>query len=209
MTNVISRVVSSVKNWWVLLIMGILMVLGAIWMFKTPIGSFAGIVLFFSFLILISGVLSVFFALSNKDDLDNWGIYLAGGILDIVVGFILLKHPAKAIVIFSVFIGLWLLFRGVSAISTSFKLKKDGIENWGWIFVFGVFTTIFALMAVLYEPLLGGAYLAYMLAFSFLLLGIVYIFISLQLKKVKSKIGETKDMIAENLAELKEEVKEN
>ena len=176
MTNAISKVAGSVKNWWVLLIMGILMIIGAIWMFKTPIGSFAGIVFFFSILILISGVLSVFFAFSNKDDLDNWGLYLAGGVLDIIVGFILLKHPAKAIVIFSVFIGLWLLFRGVSSISSSFKLKKDGVENWGWVLVIGIFTTIFALMAVLYKPLLGGAYLAYMLAFAFLFLGIIYFF---------------------------------
>ncbi len=208
MTDAISRVAHSVKNWWVLLIMGILMITGAIWMFKTPIGSFAGIVLFFSMLILISGFLSVFFALSNKDDLDNWGIYLTGGILDVVVGVILLKHPAKAIIIFSVFIGLWLLFRGVSAISSSFKLKKDGVENWGWILAFGIFTTIFALMAVLYQPLLGGAYLAYMLAFAFLLLGIVYVFISLQLKKVKSRIVDTKGFIREDLERIKEELKD-
>ncbi len=208
MTDAISRVAHSVKNWWVLLIMGVLMITGAIWMFKTPIESFAGIVLFFSMLILISGFLSVFFALSNKDDLDNWGIYLTGGILDVVVGVILLKHPAKAIIIFSVFIGLWLLFRGVSAISSSFKLKKDGVENWGWILAFGIFTTIFALMAVLYQPLLGGAYLAYMLAFAFLLLGIVYVFISLQLKKVKSRIVDTKGFIREDLERMKEELKD-
>jgi len=206
MTNVISRVAHSVKNWWVLLIMGILMIIGAIWMFKTPIGSFAGIVFFFSILILISGILSIFFAFSNKDDMDNWGLYLAGGILDVVVGFILLKHPAKAVVIFSVFIGLWLLFRGVSSISTSFKLKKDGVDNWGWILAIGIFTTIFALMAILYKPLLGGAYLAYMLAFAFLFLGIVYVFISLQLKKVKSRLVDAKGMIAENIAELEEEL---
>lgn len=206
MTNVISRVAHSVKNWWVLLIMGILMIIGAIWMFKTPIGSFAGIVFFFSILILISGILSIFFAFSNKDDMDNWGLYLAGGILDVVVGFILLKHPAKAVVIFSVFIGLWLLFRGVSSISTSFKLKKDGVDNWRWILAIGVFTTIFALMAILYKPLLGGAYLAYMLAFAFLFLGIVYVFISLQLKKVKSRLVDAKGLISENIEELKEEL---
>ncbi|MCD6544871.1 MAG: HdeD family acid-resistance protein [Flavobacteriaceae bacterium] len=208
MTNAISRVAHSVKNWWVLLIMGILMIIGAIWMFKTPIGSFAGIVFFFSILILISGVLSVFFAFSNKDDLDNWGLYLVGGILDVVVGVILLKHPAKAIVIFSVFIGLWLLFRGVSSISASFKLKKDGVENWGWVLVIGIFTTIFALMAVLYQPLLGGAYLAYMLAFAFLFLGIVYIFISLQLKKVKTRVVDVKGRIVDDFEEIKEEQKD-
>lgn len=205
MENAISRIGSSVKNWWILLVMGILMIIGAIWMFKTPIGSFAGIVMFISVLILFSGILSVFFSISNKDDIDNWGLFLGAGILDIVVGFILLKHPAKAVVIFSVFIGLWLLFKGISAISNSFKLKKDGYEGWTWVLIFGILTTIFAIMAVLYKPLLGGAYLAYMLAFAFLLLGIVYVFISLQLRKVKSRIGDAKDLLAEEISNLKED----
>lgn len=204
MTNGISKVTGAIKNWWVLLIIGILMVLGAIWMFKTPIANFAGITMFFSMLIFISGILSIFFAFTNKHDLDNWGIYLAGGILDVVVGFILLKHPAKAIIIFSVFIGLWLLFRGVSTISSSFKLKKDGIDNWGWVLFFGVLTTIFALLAVLYQPLLGGAYLSFVLAFSFLLLGISFIFISFQLKDVKGRVGEIRDDIADDVENLKE-----
>jgi len=202
MSNVISKVTHSVKNWWILLILGILMVIGAIWMFKTPIANFAGIIMFFSMLIFISGFFSIFFAFSNKEDIDNWGIYLAGGILDIIVGFILLKHPAKAVIIFSVFIGLWLLFRGISTISTSFKLKKDGVDNWGWILFMGIFTTLFALMAILYQPLLGGAYLSFMLAFGFLFLGITFIFISFQLKKVKDKVGDIRD----NLEDVKDEI---
>ncbi len=202
MSNAISKVNHSVKNWWILLILGILMVIGAIWMFKTPIANFAGIIMFFSMLIFISGFFSIFFAFSNKEDLDNWGIYLAGGILDIIVGFILLKHPAKAVLIFSVFIGLWLLFRGISTISTSFKLKKDGVDNWGWVLFMGIFTALFALMAILYQPLLGGVYLSYMLAFGFLFLGITFIFISFQLKKVKGKVEDVRD----NLEDVKDEI---
>ncbi len=202
MSNAISKVTHSVKNWWILLILGILMVIGAIWIFKTPIANFAGITMFFSMLIFISGFFSIFFAFSNKEDLDNWGIYLAGGILDIIVGFILLKHPAKAVLIFSVFIGSWLLFRGISTISTSFKLKKDGVDNWGWVLFMGIFTALFALMAILYQPLLGGVYLSYMLALGFLFLGITFIFISFQLKKVKGKVGDVRD----NLEDIKDEI---
>ncbi len=195
MSNIISKVSGTVKNWWVFLIIGIIFIFGAIWMFKTPVASFVGLAVFFSSLILISGVLSVFFALANKDDMDNFGLYLAGGILDIIVGFILLKYPGITLVLFSMFIGFWLLFRGFNTISASFKLKKDGEGNWTWILFFGVLIVIFAFMSIV-NPLIGASYLVYTLALSILLLGIANIFLGLQLKKVKGRVGDIKDKIS-------------
>jgi len=202
MSNVISKVSGTVKNWWVLLIIGFLLIIGAIWMFKTPVESFVGLVSFFSILILISGVLSVFFAFTNKEDIDNWGLYLGGGVLDIVVGFVLLKYPGITIVLFSLFVGFWLLFKGVNTVSSAFKQKKEGEDNWGWILFFGVLTVIFAFMSII-NPLIGASYLVFTLAFAFLLLGIANIFLALQLKKVNNKVRNFKGSIAENVKNLK------
>ena len=124
MTNVISKFKGSVKNWWVFFIVGILFIFGAIWIFKTPVESFISLAMIFSILILISGIFSIIFAFTNKDDIENWGLYLTGGIFDVIVGFILLSYPEITIVLFSMFIGFWLMFRGFNTISTSLKLKK-------------------------------------------------------------------------------------
>ncbi len=194
MSNIISKVTSSVKNWWVFLIIGAMLVFGAIWIFKTPVESFVSLALLFSTLILISGVLSIIFALANKEDIDNWGLYLAGGILDFVIGFILLKYPGLTLVLFSMFISFWLLFKGFNAISVSFKLKKEGEPNWTWILFFGILIVIFALMSIV-NPLIGASYLVYTLALSILLLGIVNIFLGLQLRKVKNRVVEFKEKI--------------
>jgi len=202
MSNIISKVSHSVKNWWIFLIIGVLLIFGAIWMFKTPVESFVSLAYLFSTLILISGVLSIIFALANKDDIDNWGLYLAGGILDFVIGFILLKYPGLTLVLFSMFIGFWLMFKGFNTISASFKLKKEGQENWMWILFFGVLIVIFAFMSIV-NPLIGASYLVYTLALSILLLGIVNIFLGLQLKKVKNKVGDLKENIKSNIENLK------
>ena len=198
MTNIVSKVSHSVKNWWVFLIIGILMIVGAIWMFKTPVESFAGLSAFFSILILLSGILSIFYVIGNKSDLDNWGLYLAGGILDVVVGLILLNYPGITMLLFSLFVGFWLLFRGISTISASFKYKKDGEDGWFWILVFGILIVIFAFMSII-NPLIGASYLVFTLAFAFLLLGIANVFISFKLKNVKSRLVDTKEGIEERL----------
>lgn len=203
MSNLISKVSGTVKNWWVLLIIGILLIIGAVWMFKAPAESFLSLVTFLSTLILISGILTVFFAFVNKDQIDNWGVFLAGGILDILIGFIFLKFPGVTIVLFAMFVGFWLLFKGANIISSSFDLKREGESNWWWVLIMGILTVVFAVMAIA-NPILGVGYVVYTLAFAFLLLGIANIFLSFQLKKVKSRVGDFKENIAAKVENLKE-----
>ena len=123
--------------------------------------------------------------------MDNWGAYLVGGILDVVVGFILLSYPGITLVVFSLFIGFWLMFRGFSTISTSLALKKEGATDWIWILLLGILVIIFALMSIV-NPLIGASYLVFTLAFAIFLLGIANIFLSLQLRKVKTAADKIK-----------------
>ena len=192
MSNIISKVTGTVKNWWVFLIMGVLLLISAYWMFTTPVESFVGLASLFSALIFVSGLFSVFFALTNKEDIENFGLYLAGGLLDVIIGFILLKYPGLTVLLFSMFIGFWLLFRGFNMISVSFKIKSAGDENWGWILVFGILIVIFAMMSII-NPLIGASYLVYTLAFTLLLFGFANIALSLRLRRIKSTVKDLKE----------------
>jgi uncharacterized membrane protein HdeD (DUF308 family) len=194
MSNAISAITSTIKNWWVFLIIGILLLIGSYYMFSTPEESFIGLAGLFSALILVSGLFRVFFALTNKDDIENFGLYLAGGVLDVIVGFLLLKYPGMTVVLFSLFIGFWLLFRGFNIISISFKVKSLGDTDWFWILLFGILVVIFAFMAIV-NPLIGASYLVYTLALALLFAGIANIFLALRLKKVKSKVQKVKDKL--------------
>ncbi len=195
MSNLFSAVAGTVKNWWVFLILGILLLISSYWMFTTPVESFIGLASLFSALIFVSGLFNVFFALTNKDDIDNFGLYLAGGIFDVIIGFILLKYPGLTIVLFSMFIGFWLLFRGFNLISVAFKIKRFGASDWGWILVFGILVVIFAMMSII-NPLIGASYLVYTLAFTLLLFGFANISLSLRLRKIKSKANEFKEKLS-------------
>ena len=189
MSNIISKIKGTVKNWWVFLIIGVLLIIASIWIFRTPLESFINLAKIFSILILISGVFSIIFAFTNKDQIENWGLYLIGGILDVIVGFILLSYPGITLVVFSLFIGFWLMFRGFNIISTSLELKKVGVTNWSWILFTGILITIFAFMSII-NPVIGASYLVFTLAFAIFLLGIANIFLSVQLRKVKTAAKE-------------------
>lgn len=194
MSNAISAITGTIKNWWVFLIIGILLLIGSYYMFSTPVESFVGLAGLFSALILVSGLFRIFFALTNKDDIENFGLYLAGGVLDVIVGFLLLKYPGITIVLFSLFIGFWLLFRGFNVISISFQVKRLGDTNWFWILLFGILVVIFAFMAII-NPLIGASYLVITLALAIMFAGIANIFLALRLKKVKSKVQDVKEKL--------------
>ena len=195
MSNLISKVSGTIKNWWVFLILGVLLLISAYWMFSTPVESFVGLASLFSALIFVSGLFSVFFALTNKDDIDNFGLYLAGGLLDVLIGFILLKYPGLTLVLFSMFIGFWLLFRGFNMISVSFKIKKIGDGNWGWILFFGIMVVIFAMMSII-NPLIGASYLVFTLAFTLVLFGVANIALALKLRKLKTNVQDLKEKLS-------------
>lgn len=194
MSNAISAITGTIKNWWVFLIIGVLLLIGSYYMFSTPVESFIGLAGLFSALILVSGLFRIFFALTNKDDIENFGLYLAGGVLDVIVGFLLLKYPGITIVLFSLFIGFWLLFRGFNVISISFQVKKMEDSNWFWILLFGILVVIFAFMAII-NPLIGASYLVITLALAIMFAGIANIFLALRLRKVKSKVQEVKEKL--------------
>jgi len=200
MNTIVSKAKQSVKNWWIFLIIGILLIGGAIYMFSKPLESLIGLSGFFSFLILASGILAIVFAIANRDDIDNWGLHLAGGILDILIGFILLKYPQITVVLISLFVGFWLMFRGVNTVSTAIKLKKEGADNWIWILVMGIIISLFAFLSII-NPLVGASYLVYTLALSILFLGIANIFIALKLKNVKENLKDFSENIAEKIKE--------
>jgi len=125
-------------------------------------------------------------------------LHLAGGILDILIGFILLKYPQISVVLISLFVGFWLMFRGVNTVSTAFKLKKEGADNWIWILIMGIIISLFAFLSIV-NPLIGASYLIYTLALSMLFLGLANIFIALKLKNIKGGLKDFTDTIAEKI----------
>ena len=199
MSNVISKITGSIKNWWAFLIIGIILLIGSFWMFSSPVESFVGLTAFFSALIFVSGLFTIFFALTNKEDIDNFGLFLAGGILDVIMGFILLKYPDLTMMLFSLFVGFWLMFRGIGTISISFKMKKEGDANWGWILFFGILITLFAFMAII-DPMIGASYLVYTLALALLFLGIANIALALRLRKIKVGVKGAVEEVKQKLS---------
>jgi len=209
MTNVISQAVTIIKNWWVFLLTGILLIAGSFWVFFTPAESYEALAWLFSILVLANGISYVYFSISNRDKLEGWGWYLAGGIFEIILGAVLIYYPGLSILMLPLFVGFWFMFRGVQIIGVSLDLKKYGFLDWGWLMLLGIAITIMSFFMIL-DPVFGFFNVVFLTALSLLLFGIANIMISLKLKKIKEKtidrVEEFKKNAIKDLNSLKDQV---
>ena len=173
----------AVKHWWLSLLLGILLIAMSIWVIKTPLASYIGLAILFSWLLFISGIVEIVFSISNKDNMDGWGWHLAGGIIDFILGSFLVFNPGITMAVLPFLVGFWMMFGGVWAIATSMDLKSYGTKGWGWTLTFGILTTIFSFF-VIFNPVFGGFYLVFMTAFALMTLGVFRIILAFKLKKL-------------------------
>ena len=139
---------SNNRYWWLMLIIGILSILCGIWVFRNPVESYFALAVYFSIMFILYGIGEIVNAFAGQR-YRNWGWGLAVGILDLVIGFILLGnlawaadllpyvvgfilmfafliifHPLFGIFNIIVWTGLAFIFGGISAIFYSFSLKN-------------------------------------------------------------------------------------
>ena len=186
MSNVIDQITTTIKNWWLYLIFGILLIAFSIWVVMTPLESYLGLAFAFSILVFANGVSHIYFSVSNRKDLDGWGWYLASGIMELIVGLILVVYPELTVVSLPFIIGFWLMFKSWFMVGTAFDLRRYGFLDWGWLLLLGIMLGILSFIMVVY-PVLGGFTIVGWTAIAFLIFGISYIMLSLKLKKLKGK----------------------
>jgi len=181
MSNKISVIKSAIRHWWIFVISGILFFALSILVISNPAVTYIGLTIYFAVIFLLHGLFEIFFSISNRSTINSWGWYLAIGILDLVIGFILLSNPLFAASIVSLLIGFWLMFKSVSIIARAIDLKNHGMNGWGFLISAGVLGIIFSFF-ILFNPEIGAGTLVLLTSFAFAVIGLFYIMMGVKLK---------------------------
>lgn len=184
------KISSAVKNWWVSLLLGLLYILIAICLMFTPLASYIALSVLFSIAMFVSGTLEILFAASNRKHISSWGWYLAGGIIDLILGIYLMASPGMSMAVLPFILAFWLMFRGFSSTGYAMDLKRYGTGSWGWYMAFGILA-ILCSIAIIWQPGLGVFTLVYMIAYALLIIGIFRVMLSFELRSLHKKYEET------------------
>lgn len=194
MLQFIDSMKKAVKNWWVSLLVGILAIVVGVWCFASPGNSLLGMTYVFVVAFLLGGILDILFAISNRKQMYGWGWSLAGGILEALLGILLLALPSPVITgILAYMVGFWMLFRSIWGIGESCQLQLLKVQGWGWLLALSIVCVILSLLYLI-SPIWGkSVFLVVFIGLSMLLYGIFRIVLAFELRSIGKEIKKLVD----------------
>ena len=146
----------AVRYWWLLLAGGVILFLIGVVVFAFPVQSYVGMAVLFGWLMLLTGVVETIVAVRNTHYVTGRGWMLAWGVIEIVLGLILVFNVALSSATLPVVLGFWLLMRGFSAVGLGGDMRAVGIRGAGWTILCGSLLLLCAL-GILFQPLVFGS----------------------------------------------------
>lgn len=143
---------------------GIIMVVLGFYVWFNPIASLIGLALYIGIAFIVVGA---GYFLASFSYQSGW--YLLVGLLDILVGIILVANLGVTAATLPMIFALWCLTVGVIQLVTSFQLKKAGAP-WSWSMVIGILGILFAFMILIF-PTIGAITITTLLGMYIILYG--------------------------------------
>src|SRR5436190_1161303 len=110
------------RNWWAVALRGVAgIVFGLIALF-VPAAAMLTLALLFAAYLFVDGVFGIVAAVRAAQHHERWGLLLAEGVLNVVMGIIVYMFPAGAVLGFVLATAAWALLTGGLMIGSSFRL---------------------------------------------------------------------------------------
>jgi len=170
------------KNWYMLLIKGIIMVVLSMFIFFNPEGTLKAIAFYLGIAFLISGILMFIRHVPGKNE-ASWNRHKAEGVADLVIGLLLIVAPMVMAAIIPFIIGIWAAYYSVLIIIDSFRGPADGALK----LISGVIILLLAFV-LMFKPLLLGLTIVIWLGILLLVYGVFNIYMSIRLNQLRNLI---------------------
>lgn len=188
-STLLEAVRSTVKFWWVSLLVGILALIVGIWSLTDPLTTLGALTIFFVASLFVSGVFDITFAISNRKILDGWGWTLTLGIISVIFSIVLLSRPIESLLVLVALAGFWVMFTSVASITGAVEMQRLGFRDWGWLLAFGILGVILSFLMII-NPAFTSSMIVAIFAASMIFYGFVRIFYSFKLRKINKYIKE-------------------
>ena len=171
-------------EWWLILIRGLFLLFFGFFALFWPGMTLQVLILIFSLYIAVDGVVNIIrgiLSIGKKNSL--WFLTLVLGLLEVLVGIYVFRHPGITLYVFMILIGAAFVARGVLEIILIF----DKSEGHPALHAIAGILALIAGVAVLVYPAAGGIAFVWILGLYGLIAGPILIAVSLTLHSVVKK----------------------
>jgi uncharacterized membrane protein HdeD (DUF308 family) len=182
------KIAYAVSHWWLSVLLGVLFIVIGVWVLFTPVESYLTLSLIFSVTFLVNGVMEIFSAFTMNRETQGWGWIVAGGVIDLIIGLMLVANPGITALLLTFVVGFGLLFRSMMAIGVAFDLKSAGVSMWGWLLVLGMAGLLFSFL-LLRKPSIVALSIVVVTSIAFIVIGVFRVVLGLRLKKIHDEFA--------------------
>lgn len=149
---------------WPLMLIGLLGVAAGVIVLSKPGDSLKALAVIVGIFVLVDGIFEIIVALGRH--VQNRGYVALVGVLSLIVGIFLIRHPVAGVVAVALVIGFWLIAIGVIRLLGVFERAEHRIWN-----LFVAVVEVIAGIVVVSSPGIGYATLALLVGISFIVNG--------------------------------------
>jgi uncharacterized membrane protein HdeD (DUF308 family) len=170
--------------WWLLLLVGVLSVAAGIIVLAEPGISLVTLSVVVGIFVLVDGIFEI--AASISREAENRELLAILGVLSVIAGVILVRHPIAGVVAAALLIGIWLIAVGIVRFATAFERPRNRL----WQIVLGLLESIAGIVIVA-SPDIGVATLAILVGIAFILRGLGMTALAWALRQIHRNIPAT------------------
>lgn len=152
-------------GWWLALLIGVLSIVAGVIVVLKPSNSLSTLAVIFGIFILIDGIVEIVAALAG--DTESRGMLAVIGVLSVIAGVLLIRHPLGGVRAVALLLGIWLIAAGVVRFIAAFAYPGNRIWRICVALVLGIFGIV-----IVSAPHIGYATLALIAGICFICYGV-------------------------------------
>ena len=168
------------RNWWSLVIRGLVGILFGIITFAWPGITFAALVIVFGAYALLDGVFSLVGAVKAAQAHERWGALVFLGVTGIGAGALTVLWPAITAFVLVCLIAAWAIVTGVFEIAAAVQLRRY-IEGEWLLALAGIASLVFGILMII-APLAGALVIAVWVGAYALVSGVMLVTLGIKLR---------------------------
>jgi uncharacterized membrane protein HdeD (DUF308 family) len=165
------------RNWWTLLIRGILAVLFAAMAFFWPLATLTALVVLWGAFALVDGI----FAIVAGARIRWWSV-LVFGVFGVIAGLVTLFMPGITALALLIVIGAWAIARGGFEIVAAIRLRRELTGEW-MLIVSGIASIVFGGLVLLF-PGAGALAIVWLIGLQALVAGMLMFALAFRLRRL-------------------------
>lgn len=167
------------KNWWALVLRGVVAILLGCLAFALPGITLAVLVLMFGAYALVDGIFNIIAAVRAAENREHWGWLLFAGFTGIAAAAVTAFWPGITLLALVFVIGAWAIVTGAMELASAIRLRREVRGEW-LLALSGIAAVIFGTLVIL-MPAAGALVLALWLAAFLLVIGVLLVTLGVRL----------------------------